>query len=180
MMDYEFDAEFNKLVANQWEYGTNMKEEKIREVRNLYIEKLRSISAQDWKQVVSMIIDTETKFPSFSKIFAISRKIIGSREQVDYEYCDVCYGTGYVSIYLSFDFNNDGKKKIKEKHFWTTTKHEELKRDKPDQCFYSYAFHCRCQRGEDSYNIRDRKGYRLSHDEFNEVLGAESKEKENE
>ena len=63
-------------------------------------------------------------------------------------------------------FNTAGK--ITERHFWSIGRRKHLQETKGIP-IYEYAFHCRCEKGNDTLTIRGGKGYQISWDEYEEL-----------
>lgn len=165
----QFDVEFDKLKANPWEFAP--RGDKYDAIADLYWDKLRNYNPENWRLAVSKLIETDKRFPTFNRIYAMSKDLIGNKEDRNYEPCKACGNSGYVSMLLSFEQHNDGQseQRIKSKHYWAIERQRQLVEETGDR-YYCYSFYCRCAKGEDLYLIRGQQGYQISHDEFKELL----------
>jgi len=171
MIKQEFDIEFEKLWANVWEFAP--KDDRFDKISTLYWDKLRNQKAKDWAIVVSKLIDNDKKFPTFNRIYALIKEVIGDKKTRDYAECKVCNSSGYVSMLLSFKHNKDNELSIKEKHYWAMHNKQLKLMETTGDRFYGYAYFCRCEKGEDLYLIRGSQGYQLTYEEFNELLATQ-------
>lgn len=170
MLKPEFEIEFDKLLNNPWQYG---KKGGYDAIKDEWFEKTRHVSYKNWQIVISNIIDKETEFPPFAKIKKEIDSLTKDRviENKSYKHCKVCYNSGSVSMLLCFKYKNqDGVeiREIKERYFETPGLFTKLQREGKNR-YYRYTYHCRCEKGEDLHNLRNKRGYQLSWDEFKEL-----------
>jgi len=161
MNKIEFQIHFEKLVLNPWEYPPKAPMDKL---ADLYYDKMCKLPAKAWESMVEKCLETDKKFPPISKLFALSKTIIAGKVTKNYKSCPLCVG-GYVSMLLGFD---EKTKKITERHFWSIGRKKHL-RDTKGIPIYEYAFHCRCERGNDTYILRGSEGYQISWEEYEEL-----------
>lgn len=167
----EFEIEFEKMLNNSWQYS---KKKDFEAIKDDWFDKTRHLVISNWRQVVNNIIDKEAEFPPFAKV----RKEIDALRQnrvveaKNYKNCKVCDNLGSTSTLLSFKFKmQDGIeiRKIKAKRHDKVGTFYKLRMEGSQDRYYRYTFHCRCERGEDLHNLRGRRGYQLSPDEFDEL-----------
>ena len=164
MNKIDFEIHFHKLANNQWDYPPKAP---VNELADLYYDKFRNMPVKSWAQIVDKCLETDKKFPPISKLFTLSKQIISDKTTKSYKYsgnsCPLCIG-GYVGMLLAF--NKDGK--IIERHFWSIGRRKYLQETKGIP-IYEYAFHCRCEKGNDTLTIRGGKGYQISWEEYEEL-----------
>ena len=160
MNKIDFEIHFHKLANNQWEYPPKAS---IEQLADLYYDKFRNMPVKSWAQIVDKCLETDKKFPPISKLFTLSKQTISGKTAKSYKPCPLCI-CGYVGMLLAF--NKDGK--IIERHFWSIGRRKYLQETKGIP-IYEYAFHCRCEKGNDTLTIRGGKGYQISWEEYEEL-----------
>lgn len=171
----EFEIIFNRLSAS-----ISKQPENIEGTKAVFYDRFGKETKSHFEKAVDTVIDKEQYFPSVATMYKALREIYkDAMTGRKYNYCRTCKGMGCVSMILSFEHEErDGEEitTVKEKHYWGVGKQSrlmELARWKCSRtygdCYYSYAFFCRCEKGEDLYVVRDRRGYQLTWEEFEEL-----------